>query len=170
MAAIYMSQAGYDAYNARLAEKINEHKQTYDARIEALREVRVGDMNDPEIVQLRQLEDGLSTTIKQMQDILGSTQIIHFDDHSRPVGEVRIGSIVRIQRMNGETGIKMPHEVWEIAGYDETDLKKRQLAYNSPLGSRMLSAMVGETIEDVAVGGGLFDIEIIRLYLSWDEL
>lgn len=168
--AIYMSSTAIEAYKNKLEEKIQEHKKIYDARIEALRSVRGMDQNDPEIVQYWQLEEGVSSTIAEMRSVLARTKVIEVEDGSRSVLDVRIGSIIKICRTNVDTGISLPDEVWEIAGFDETDLGRRKLAYNAPLASKLLSAEIGETVTDVVVSGGSWDIEIKSAYQSWDDV
>lgn len=164
---IYMTDIGHAKMVQTLAEKQAEHKKTFEARTAAIKEVSDSDLNDPEIVQLQQLEIGLNTTLNQLQDTLRRTKVISIDDSMRNTSEVRIGSIVKIQRYNVTADKDMVDEIWEIRGYDETDLQKKHLAYNSPLGEKILSAKAGEVIESIMIGSFEFDITVKSLYKNW---
>lgn len=170
MEVIYFTKNGHDTYLKKLSDKREEYLRVRNERAEALQGTSEADMNDPELVDLQQQETTLNTTINEIEKILTKSRIVEIKDKDRSVGKVQIGSILEIQRTNITTDTDHPIEIWEVAGYDETNIKERLLSYNSPVGKSIISAAEGDVISGVKIGQHEFEIEIIRLYRNWDEV
>lgn len=170
MNTLYFTQNGYDSFLKRLDAKKAEHLQVQKERAEALQETSESDMNDPVLVDLQQRESSLNFALVEMEKILVHSQLVQVDPNNRNTDQVQIGSLLEIIRTNVTTGQDQPLEIWEIAGYDETDIKQRLLSYNSPIGKSLIGASKGEVITDVKIGEHEFEIEVIQLYKSWTEV
>lgn len=170
MDVVYFTQNGHQAYLNKLSDKREEYLRVRDQRAEALQGTSEADMNDPELVDLQQQETTLNTAIIEIERILSQSRVVEIKDKDRPTSKVQIGSILEIQRINLTTDTEHPIEIWEIAGYDETNIKERLLSYNSPVGSSILGAALGDVISPVKIGDHEFEIEVIRLYKNWNEV
>lgn len=164
---VYMTQEGYTKFNDTLFEKQEEYRRISEDRKAAIQGVSEGDMNDPEIIQLQQQESGLKIAVNYLQDVVSRSKIIEINDSMRDVSTVRIGSIIKIIRHNITHDIEHPVEIWEVRGFDETDIEKKYLAYNSPLGSKLLGASAGEVVDSIKIGELDFEIEILDILPNW---
>lgn len=105
-----------------------------------------------------------------MEKLLAQAQVVNIDPENRNTQQVKIGSLLEIQRTNITNDIEHPIEIWEVSGYDETDVQNRMLSYNSPIGKALIGASEGDVVEGVMIGNQEFEIEIIKLYKNWTEV
>lgn len=167
---IKFTQKGYDAFVQRLSEKQAELLKVQKERSEALQNTTESDMNDPELVTLQQAETSLRAMVAKLEGDLVRATVVTVTDYNRNTNSVQIGSIIEIQKINSTTGEEHQKEIWEIAGYDETDVKQRMLAYNSPLASPLIDAVLDEYVPDVVISGQTYDIHIAQLFKSWTDV
>lgn len=160
---IYMTQIGYQQLLAKLAEKEQEYEQVREHRQVAFELSGDGWHDNPEFNRMQQLEANLNHTLKSLSDRLEGLKMIEIHDGMRNVQQVEIGSIVHLRRYDVSDD-REQDEIWEIRGFDETDIAKKQLAYNAPLAESILHLHVGDVAEAVAIGSRQFDIEVVQLF------
>lgn len=170
MEAIYFTKSGYDSFLSKMSDKKTELINVQNERAEALKETSESDMNDPVLVDLQQRETSLNLTVVNMEKLLTQAQVVNIDPENRNTQQVKIGSLLEIQRTNITNDIEHPIEIWEVSGYDETDVQNRMLSYNSPIGKALIGASEGDVVEGVMIGNQEFEIEIIKLYKNWTEV
>ena len=109
---------------------------------------------------------GPALNASELTERIEQVRLIDIHDGMRPTTTIGIGSIVKIARWIGD---EPQHETWELRGYDETDVNEQVLGYNTPLAQWIMHAKAGDYIEDVSMGGQVFDIEVMTLYRSRQE-
>lgn len=160
---IVMTSVGYQNLLTRLKEKQKEYEQVCDHRQVAFELSGDGWHDNPEFNRMQQMEANLNHTIKTLTDRLEDMKFIDIQDSMRNCHVVSVGSIVHLRRYDLDTDREID-EVWEIRGFDETDIAQKHLAYNSPLASPVMSLHEGDMAESVQVGSRCFDIEVIKLF------
>lgn len=162
---IVMTEIGYKQLLARLAEKKQEYDQVREHRQVAFELSGDGWHDNPEFNRMQQLEANLNHVLKELDERLQQMRQIDIHDGMRNTHQVDIGSIVRICRYD-LTDDSEQEELWEIRGFDETDVAKKHLAYNAPLAQQLMGNHVGDIAENVALGSRNYDIEILALFAS----
>lgn len=162
---VYVTQFGYQQLLLKLAEKEREYQQVCEHRQVAFELSGDGWHDNPEFNRMQQMEANLNHTIKSITDRLNALKLVEIDDAMRNLQQVKLGSIVRLRRYDLVEDTEAD-EVWEIRGYDETNINAQQLAYNAPLAAHILDLHVGDIAEEVAIGTKQFDIEVIALFAN----
>lgn len=121
--------------------------------------------DNPYFNKLQQDEDALVKKILGVRSEIDKARV--FVPESRNIDRVRIGSIVRFSCVYAESGQGF-EEVWEIAGYGETDDDNDKVAYNSPIGSALLGMAPGE-VKSGLLPKGTVTFKIIQLYPDWES-
>lgn len=160
---VYVTTAGYQKLQQKLADKQAEYAQVREHRQVAFELSGDGWHDNPEFNRMQQLEASLNHSVKQLTEQLDRVSPIVIDDTTRPCHHVGIGSIVSLRRWAHDSD-SASDECWEIVGYDETNLPQQQLAYNAPLATAVLGLQVGEVTEDLVIGTRHWDIEVLALY------
>lgn len=160
---IYVSKTGLEslqkeaeALQTRLAELRKEKAIAY---------TESGDTwhDNPYFNSLEQEEGRLGKKIQEINGLLRDAQVIN--THSRNTEVASLGSIVRIAIYDEKDGEK--EEIFEIVGYNESDTKRRHLAYNSPLGKMLLGMTEGES-RTLVLKGSKKEIELVSLHTDWE--
>lgn len=162
---IYMTQVGYQKLLTRIKEKEQEYEQIRDHRQVAFELSGDGWHDNPEFNRMQQLEANLNHTLKVLTDRLESMRFIEIHDVMRNIQQVEIGSIVHLRRYDLADDTEQD-EIWEIRGFDETDISQQYLAYNSPLASKIMHLHVGDMAEEVKIGSNHFDLEVMQLFAT----
>lgn len=165
LAQIYMTQFGYQKLINRIAEKEQEYEQVREHRQVAFELSGDGWHDNPEFNRMQQLEANLNHTLKALNEKLDQLRLIDITDAMRNVHQVAVGSIVHLRRYDLSDDSEHD-EIWEIRGFDETELKQKHLAYNAPLAEKIMHLQVGDVAEDVQIGTRNFDIEVIQLFAN----
>lgn len=165
---VWMTQVGYQNLLAKIAEKEKEYDQIRDHRQVAFELSGDGWHDNPEFNRMQQLEANLNHTLKMLTDRLDDMKFIEISDAMRSVHQVEIGSIVHLRRYDLADDSEQD-EIWEIRGFDETDLKQKHLAYNAPLAAKVMHLQAGDVAEEVQIGSRHFDIEVVGLFLSREQ-
>lgn len=160
---VCMTQIGYQNLLQKITEKEKEYDQIRDHRQVAFELSGDGWHDNPEFNRMQQLEANLNHTLKTLTDRLETLKIIEIQDAMRNTQQVEIGSIVHLRRYDLADDSEQD-EIWEIRGFDETDLKQQHLAYNAPLALQMMHLHVGDVAEEVQLGSRHFDIEVVKLF------
>ena len=162
---VWMTQVGYQNLLAKIAEKEKEYDQVRDHRQIAFELSGDGWHDNPEFNRMQQLEANLNHTLKTLMERLESMKFIEISDFTRNTQQVEIGSIVHLRRYDLADDSEQ-NEVWEIRGFDETDLTQKYLAYNAPLAEKVMHLHVGDMAEEVQIGSRHFDIEVIKIFAN----
>lgn len=165
---ILMTQVGYKNLLAKIAEKEKEYDQVRDHRQVAFELSGDGWHDNPEFNRMQQLEANLNHTLKTLNDRLDLMKLIEIHDGMRNVQRVEIGSIVHLRRYDLADD-SVQEEIWEIRGFDETNIQLNHLAYNAPLAEKIIHLHVGDVAEEVHIGSRHFDIEVLELFKSREK-
>lgn len=160
---IWMTQVGYQNLIAKIAQKESEYAQIRDHRQVAFELSGDGWHDNPEFNRMQQLEANLNHTLKELNERLQAMKYIEIHDAMRHSSQVEIGSIVQLCRYDLSDDSEQM-EIWEIRGFDETDLTLKHLAYNAPLAIQIMHLQVGDVAEEVQIGSRHFDIEVVKLF------
>lgn len=160
---VWMTQVGYQNLLAKIAQKELEYAQIRDHRQVAFELSGDGWHDNPEFNRMQQLEANLNHTLKELTERLEVMKYIEIYDAMRNRSQVEIGSIVQLRRYDLSDDSEQV-EVWEIRGFDETDLAQKHLAYNAPLAIQVMHLQVGDVAEEVQIGSRHFDIEVIHIF------
>lgn len=161
--AIWVTASGFSKLQQQLAHKQQEYAQVREHRQVAFELSGDGWHDNPEFNRMQQLEANLNHTVKLLTDQLEQARVFEIVDGARPIHEVAIGAVVKLQRWP-EDADQPTTETWEIVGFEETDLSTQKLAYNAPLAAAVYGLHVGDVAESVRIGSRLWDIEVVALY------
>lgn len=131
---ILMTQVGYENLLTKITEK--EYDQVRDHRQVAFELSGDGWHDNPEFNRMQQLEANLNHTLKTLNDRLDVMKFIDIHDAMRNIQQVEVGSIVQLRRYDLADD-SVQDEIWEIRGFDETDIQLKHLAYNAPLAEKL---------------------------------
>ncbi len=159
----WMTAKGLAQLQQLLQEKQMVYAEIRDQRQLAFELSGDGWHDNPEFNRMQQFEANINHQVKELTERIEQVRLIDIHDGMRPTTTIGIGSIVKIARWIGD---EPQHETWELRGYDETDVEGQVLGYNTPLAQWIMHAKVGDYIEEVSMGGQVFDIEIIALHRS----
>lgn len=161
--AVIMTQVGYQNLLAKIEEKEKEYDQVRDHRQLAFELSGDGWHDNPEFNRMQQLEANLNHTLKALSDRLEEMKFIEIHDAMRNIQQVEIGSVVHLCRFDLADDSQQD-EIWEIRGFDETDLSQKHLAYNAPLAIKIMHLQAGDVAEEVQIGSRHFDIEVVKIF------
>lgn len=119
--------------------------------------------DNPEFNRMQQMEANLNHQLKALSERINQVRLVEIYDGMRNLNKIDIGSIVRWARWVGDEACE---EVWEIRGYDETDISTQVLGYNAPLAQAIMGLQAEDYVEELNIGGQIFDIEIVALHRS----
>lgn len=159
----FMTQVGYQNLLGKIAQKEQEYAQIRDHRQVAFELSGDGWHDNPEFNRMQQLEANLNHTLKVLTERLDAMKYIEIHDAMRNQTQVEIGSIVHLRRFDLADDSEND-EIWEIRGFDETNLALNHLAYNAPLAAHVMHLHVGDIVEEVQIGSRHFDIEVVKIF------
>ena len=160
---VYVTSKGYQQLQQQLSYKQQEYAQICQHRQVASELSGDGWHDNPEFNRMQQLEANLNHMVKKLSERLQYARTIEVHDAMRSMQQVAIGSIVEITRYAMDDSEQMT-EIWEVMGFDETNIGHAQLGYNVPLASALMGLQVGEFAEDLQLGSRLWEIEVVKLY------
>lgn len=158
---IYMSESGLAKTKEALERKLVEYDELCRERTLAYAQSGDGWHDNPHFNRMQQLEADKTREIAALKVIVESAKVLMIEPNKRPTARVAIGSIVKLF-VTYESSNESKELIWEITGYNETDVSRWQLAYNTPMASSLLGAEVGEEIE-VRLPGGMAFITVLEL-------
>lgn len=165
---IYMTAAGLNKAKQSLDKKYKEYEDICKERTIAHELSGDGWHDNPHFNRLQQLEADKAREIAVAKATVGATRLAVIDPDNRPTEAVRLGSLVKTSVIATLSG-KEQVTIWEIVGYDESDLARGQLAYNSPLGRALLGMEEGEETE-VSLATGPVIVRVEALLASMNDL
>lgn len=160
---VYVTPQGYQQLQQQLRYKQQEYAQICQHRQVAFELSGDGWHDNPEFNRMQQLEANLNHMVKKLSERLQYARTIEVHDAMRSMQQVAIGSIVEITRYAMDDSEQMT-EIWEVMGFDETNIGHAQLGYNVPLASALIGLQVGDFAEDLQLGSRLWEIEVVKLY------
>ena len=160
---VYVTPQGYEQLQQQLKYKQLEYTQICQHRQVAFELSGDGWHDNPEFNRMQQLEANLNHMVKKLSERLQFARIVEINDAMRSTQQVAIGSVVEINRYALQGNDEMT-EIWEIVGFDETNLAQAQLAYNAPLAQAIIGLQVGELAEELQLGSKLWEIEVVKFY------
>jgi transcription elongation factor GreA len=163
---IYMTENGRKILEQKIEKQAIKVKDIQAEKSIAYTASGDGWHDNPGYNQLIQLEERAITELKGMEKRLYDSILWVVKD--RNTQKVQIGSIVLYKLTNKKTG-KGVENTFEIVGSEESDLKNKQISYDSPIGSAILEMPIGYKAE-VILPAGLSTIEIMHLYKDWEEV
>ena len=98
--------------------------------------------DNPGFNQLEQLEFRVANELSELQKKVSNA--ILWDVTKNMPGKVQIGSKVQVEQLAPNCS-KPVSQSWIIVGFGETDISKRKVSYDSPIGQAMLDLQIGET-------------------------
>lgn len=165
---IYMTTTGFDNLKALLARKKQEYADVRDHRQIAFEMSGDGWHDNPEFNRQQQLEANLNHTVKELTERLQHARPVNIDPNNRPTNHVAIGSLVSIIRwnLNDTENDKGAEELWEVVGFDETDISSGKIGYNAPLAKAIIGLQVGDVSDELILGSQAWEIEVTALHAS----
>jgi transcription elongation GreA/GreB family factor len=165
-AQIYVSAAGLAQLQRKLEAKREELNYLRQEKAHAY--TATGDTwhDNPYFNRLEQDENRKAVEVAQIAGLISTAQVMSVEE--RNTARVALGSIVRIARTYERTG-EREELIVEVAGYGESDPKKRLIAYNSPLMKDLMGANVRDVVEANSPRGPVV-YEILGLYPAWDAI
>lgn len=120
--------------------------------------------DNPYFSKLEQEEKAENNNLLRLENLLIAAEVVELDERNTEV--VEIGSIALCSCKYPDFDDEV---IYEIVGYGESDFKKGRIAYDTPVGSQLLGARLGEE-KIVKTPGGEVVYNIKRLYKNWDEV
>jgi transcription elongation factor GreA len=144
MSDVTISQATYEALQRELEELTTKGRIEIAKAIEAAR--ALGDLSENgDYHAAKDAQGKMEARIRQIQQILATARVVSSD---LPTDEVRPGLVVTL-RYDGEEGT----EDYLVGSIEERHQGIEVVSPTSPLGSALLGAKVGDTVEYQAPGG-----------------
>lgn len=141
---VYLTEDGLQKIKDELEYLKGEKREEISRKLEIA--IQQGDLKENADYHTAKEEQGFTEgRIKDLQDTLRRAQIIQED---LPSDKVRVGSKVTVV----EEGYDDP-ETYYIVGAPEADPSKGYISNESPIGSALLGAKKGQTVEAMTPGG-----------------
>ncbi|MCB8966351.1 MAG: transcription elongation factor GreA [Ardenticatenaceae bacterium] len=148
---VYLTEEGLQKIKDELEYLKNEKREEISRKLEVA--IQQGDLKENADYHAAKEEQGFTEgRIKDLEDSLRRAKIIQEDVRT---DKVRVGSTVTVV----EEGYDEP-ETYHIVGAPEADPSKGFISNESPIGSALLGAKRGQTVEAMTPGG------IIRLQIQ----
>ena len=150
----YLSPEGLANVQEELHELKSVRRKELTERIEAAK--ALGDL--AENAEYHEAKDALAMTegrIYELEEILKNYRIIEEGGGKEGAGSVRIGSTVDV-RVQGKD------RTFTIVGSNEADPMNGKISNESPIGSALLGAHAGDTVE-VRSPSGLVVYEVVKI-------
>jgi transcription elongation factor GreA len=146
-----LTPEGLEALRAELAE-LEGKRPEIAAKIKAAREL--GDLKENAEYHAAKEEQGfLETRIQSIENQLRTAKVVEAAGSDR----VTVGSTV-VVREEGSSA----DETWTVTGVAEADPLENKVSYESPIGSALMDAAVGDTVE-VQLPRGTMRLELVRI-------
>jgi transcription elongation GreA/GreB family factor len=158
---IYVTESGRQRLYAELSRKRKEYEEICEERTTAYALSGDGWHDNPYFNRLQQMDASKTVEIAALQKLIASALPVTIVEGQRPIDRVGIGSVVHLRLLYEESGEESEH-TWEITGYNENDLARHRLAYNTPLAAAVMGLVPGECHE-CRLPRGPVSIEIMAL-------
>jgi len=154
--ATHLTPAGYRRLCARIEELRGRYLEVCKAS-EAAQDVETSvwhDNFDYEEIQ-RQMHQ-LSRRVRDQELARAAARVMPLRSPEVVMAQVRLGCVVTLI---GESDYQA---TWLLAGFDDGDVERGRLSYNSPLGGSLLGRQAGDIVTFM-VGGAPVEAEIVSI-------
>ncbi len=146
-----LTPEGLEALRTEL-EELQSKRPEIAAKIKSAREL--GDLKENAEYHAAKEEQGfLETRIKVIEDQLRTAKVVDPSGSDR----VTVGSTVVVREVGGGD-----EESWTVTGTAEADPLENKVSYESPIGSALMDASVGDKVE-VQLPRGTMHLELVRI-------
>lgn len=148
-----ITQAGIEDLKAELAQLEGPKRQEIVARIKAAREL--GDLKEnADYHTAKEDQAHLETRIQRLQERLRNAVVVEVDQNSIAFAFGRTAEV--LDEESGET------KAWTLVGSTEANLAEGRLSAESPIGSALLDARIGASVE-VETPRGTRTFKVLKL-------
>jgi transcription elongation factor GreA len=141
---LYVTPEGLKQINEELEQLKTVRREEVSQKLEAA--IRQGDLKENADYHDAKEEQGfVEARIRQLEDSLRRAKLI---ENNGPSGVVRIGSTVTVS----EAGMD-DEEIYSIVGAHEADPANGRISNESPIGSALLGAKKGQTVNVMTPAG-----------------
>jgi len=157
MAAVYLTQEGYDRIKAELDDlKSRGRKEAAEAIAEAREK---GDLSEnAEYDAAKDAQGMLEMKINELESRIATARIV--DSSQISTDQVNILTTVRLKNLKINKTIE-----YTLVGESEANLKERKIAVTSPIGKGLLGKKEGDVAE-IQTPGGVIKFEIQKIYIK----
>lgn len=157
MAAVYLTQEGYDKIKAELDDlKSRGRKEAAEAIAEAREK---GDLSEnAEYDAAKDAQGMLEMKINELESRIATARIV--DSSQISTDQVNILTTVRLKNLKINKTIE-----YTLVGESEANLKEHKIAVTSPIGKGLLGKKEGDVAE-IQTPGGVIKFEIQKIYIK----
>lgn len=149
---IQLTQVGFDALQAELAELTNVKRPALVARLARARDE--GDLSEnADYSSAKEELEFLDGRIDELEQVIQTASIV--SDKKSGSSTVRVGTKVTVNVSGSE-------HIFEVVGEWEADPMKKKISPESPLGQALVGKKVGEKVE-VEAPAGKVQYEILEI-------
>ena len=136
----FTTKSGYDRLNKTLNLAINSFNTVCKSNAEAASGGDNSVWHDNFAYEQNQKDMQMwSKRVSELKKILANIKIVDIPENP---DKVQLGCIVTFQDKN-----RKQKWTYEVAGYDDGDIKKKRISYNSPLMQKFINKEISEEIE-----------------------
>ncbi len=152
-----MTQSGYDELKDRLMDLKTTGRSNAAKAIGEAREK--GDLSEnAEYDAAKDAQGMLEAKISELDKLMSNARVL--DETTLDLSQVTVLSSVRLKNL------KINKEmVYHLVSKAESDLKKKKISVDSPLGSGLLGKKVGEVAE-ITTPGGIMQFEVMEIFID----
>lgn len=157
MAAVYLTQEGYDKIRAELDDlKSRGRREAAEAIAEAREK---GDLSEnAEYDAAKDAQGMLEMKINELEGRIATARIVESSQIS--TDQVNILTTVRLKNLKINKTIE-----YTLVGESEANLKEHKIAVTSPIGKGLLGKKEGDVAE-IQTPGGVIKFEIQKIYIK----
>lgn len=157
MAAVYLTQEGYDKIKAELDDlKSRGRREAAEAIAEAREK---GDLSEnAEYDAAKDAQGMLEMKINELEGRIATARIVESSQIS--TDQVNILTTVRLKNLKINKTIE-----YTLVGESEANLKEHKIAVTSPIGKGLLGKKEGDVAE-IQTPGGVIKFEIQKIYIK----
>lgn len=163
---IFVSEEGLERLKTRLRQA-NEELAAIRAE-KSTAYTQTGDTwhDNPYFNRLEQDERRKAEEVGELNTLVASAET--FSPEKRNTSRVQLGSIVHLRRYYLVSG-EEDEMVWEVVGYGETNVPKKQVAYDSPMAQALMGHHEGEVAQSNSPKGQV-EYHVLGLFADWDDV
>lgn len=157
MAAVYLTQEGYDKIKAELDDlKSRGRREAAEAIAEAREK---GDLSEnAEYDAAKDAQGMLEMKINELEGRIATARIVESSQIS--TDQVNILTTVRLKNLKINKTIE-----YTLVGESEANLKEHKIAVTSPIGKGLLGKKEGDVAE-IQTPGGVIKFEVQKIYIK----
>lgn len=142
----------------KLEEELNDLKVVQRAKVAAdiKTALSFGDLSEnAEYDEAKNMQARVEGRVRMIEEMLRTAVVV--DDSAQPKGVVGVGSAVRVLDLEYNE-----EDTYTVVGATEADPAKLRVSTESPIGSALLGAKPGQTVE-AHTPGGVLSLKVIKI-------